>query len=121
VVQQYSNQIEVVAANYQRGVEGSRRSYEDRSKRSWQLSLPVTSYAGKYHHPFYGDMELTVENNVLAVRMGNLHVVSTPFTQKESIRVELIPGTGQVVFFKIDNSGKVNSLSYDGQEYQRVN
>jgi CubicO group peptidase (beta-lactamase class C family) len=121
VVKQYDNEIDALELNYQKAAEGSRRSYEDRAKRTWQLSMPVTSYTGRYRHPFYGDMDVAVENNVLAVKMGNLHVVSTPFTQKESIRVELIPGTGQVVLFKIDNTGKVNSLNYDGQEYKRVN
>ena len=65
-------------------------------------------------------MQVAIENNVLSVTMGNLHAVSTPFTQKESIRVELIPGTGQVVLFKADEAGKISSLIYDGTEYKRV-
>ena len=65
-------------------------------------------------------MEVTIGNNALAVKMGNLHAVSTPYTQKESIRIELIPGSGQVVLFKLDETGKANSLMYDGMEYKRV-
>ncbi|HYF29655.1 MAG TPA: serine hydrolase [Chitinophagaceae bacterium] len=116
----YNKKLDELEANHKRAIDGSQRSYADRAKRTWQLSLPLETYAGKFRHEFFGDMDVTVDNNVLAVKMGNLYAVSTPFTQKESIRVELIPGTGQVVYFKLDESGKVNSLSYDGQQYKRV-
>ncbi|HYJ37864.1 MAG TPA: DUF3471 domain-containing protein [Chitinophagaceae bacterium] len=106
---------------HKKATEGTQRSYADRAKRTSQLSLPLENYIGKYRHPYFGDIDVMIENNVLGVRMGNLHAVSTPFTQKESIRVELLPGTGQVVFFKPDETAKVNNLTYDGQEYKRVN
>jgi CubicO group peptidase (beta-lactamase class C family) len=112
--------MDQLMAIHQRESEGSQRSYADRAKRTWQLSLPLETYTGKYTHPYYGDISISMENNVLAVKMGNLHAVSTPFTQKESIRVELIPGSGQVVQFQLDEQGKVNKLSYDRLEFQRV-
>jgi hypothetical protein len=83
--------------------------------------MPLQTYTGKYQHPLYGEMDITIENNVLAVRRGNLYAVSTPFTEKESIRVELIPGSGTVVYFKVDDSGKVISVTHERMEYKRVN
>jgi CubicO group peptidase (beta-lactamase class C family) len=120
VADDLSKKLGEFEANYKKAIEGLQRSLEERAKRTWQLSLPLENYTGKYNHPYFGDMEVSIDNNVLAVKMGNLHVASTPFTEKESIRVELIPGTGQVVFFKVNEEGKVNTLKYDGQEYTRV-
>ncbi len=121
VVTKYKDKIDELENTYKKADEGSRRSFADRAKREWQLSLPLQTYTGKFRNPFFGDMDVNIESNALAVKLGNLHAVSTPYTQKESIRVVLIPPTGQVVLFKVDESGKVNSLSYDGQEYKRVN
>jgi hypothetical protein len=75
---------------------------------------------GQYRNDWYGTMNITKENNSLAVSLGNLHAISTAFTQKESIRIELVPGTGRVISFKIDDAGKINSLNYDGSEYKRI-
>jgi hypothetical protein len=75
---------------------------------------------GRYHHELLGDIDVNIENNILAVSFGNLHAVSTPYTQKETIRVELIPGQGKVISFKTDDQNKINVLAYDGSEYKRV-
>ena len=116
----YAKKLEELESNYTKAIEGSQRSYADRAKRTSQLTMPLQTYIGTYRHPYFGDMQVTIENNTLSVTMGNLHAVSTPYTQKETIRVELIPGTGQVVAFKADEGGKISSLTYDGQEYKRV-
>jgi len=121
VVTKYKDKLDELESNYKKAAENSQRSFADRAKRTWQLSLPLSSYVGKFQHPYYGEMNVSIENNVLAVKMGNLHAVSTPFTEKETIRLELLPGSGKVVFFILDESGKVNSLKYEGQEYKRVN
>jgi CubicO group peptidase (beta-lactamase class C family) len=105
---------------YAKNLESVQKSFADRAKRTSQLTLPLDSYVGKYHNELFGDMDVRIENNALAVALGNLTAVSTPFTQKESIRVELIPGSGKVVFFKPDDLSKVNSLTYDGSEYKRI-
>lgn len=116
----YAKRLDELEMNHQRAIEGTQRSYADRAKRVSQLSLPLASYVGTYRNAQFGDFEINIEGNALSVTMGNMHVVSTPFTQKETIRVELIPGTGQVVGFKTDESGKVSGLVYDGVEYQKI-
>jgi CubicO group peptidase (beta-lactamase class C family) len=120
VLEQYSNKIEQLESIHQKETEGVQRSRASRAARVSQLTMPLQTYTGKYRHPYFGDMEVSIENNTLAVRIGNLHAVSTPFTQKESIRVELIPGTGQVVLFKVDDTQKASALVYEGQEFKRV-
>ncbi len=67
-----------------------------------------------------GNIDIAVEGNTLGVRMGYVHVVSTPFTQKETIRVEMTPGEGVVIQFETDGAGKVSSLTYAGLKFARV-
>jgi CubicO group peptidase (beta-lactamase class C family) len=116
----YAKKLDELQSAHEKGIESTQKTYADRAKRVSQLTLPLNAYTGKYSHAYFGQIEVNIENNALAVKMGNMHAVSTPFTQKETIRVELIPGTGQVVGFKADENGKVNGLVYDGIEYKRI-
>jgi hypothetical protein len=52
--------------------------------------------------------------------MGYLRVISTPFTEKETIRVEMTPGQGEVVKFATNSDGKIDSLTYAGMKFTRV-
>ena len=118
--EQLSKMIVELESRHAKNLESVQKSYADRAKRTSQLTLPLDSYVGKYRHELLGDIDINIENNALAVSFGNLHVVSTPFTQKETIRVELIPGQGKVVSFKTDDQNKINILTYDSSEYKRV-
>ncbi|HEX6847066.1 MAG TPA: serine hydrolase [Chitinophagaceae bacterium] len=118
--EQLAKMVDELETRYKQGVESSQKSFTDRAKRTSQLTLPLNSYVGTYRHELLGDIHVDIENNALAVRFGNLHAVSTPFTQKETIRIELIPGQGKVVAFKVDDQNKINVLTYDNTEYKRV-
>ena len=118
--EQLSKMIVELESRYSKNLESVQKSFADRAKRTSQLTLPLDSYVGKYHHDLLGDIDVNIENNALAVSFGNLHVVSTPYTQKETIRVELIPGQGKVVSFKPDDQNKINILTYENNEYKRI-
>ena len=52
---------------------------------------------------------------------GNgMNYVSTPFREPETIRVELIPGSGEVIKFTKNDTGTIESLNYAGVEYRKV-
>jgi CubicO group peptidase (beta-lactamase class C family) len=116
----YTKKLDDLQASHEKAIESMQRTYADRAKRVSQLTLPLGSYVGKYRNEYFGEIEVNTQGDALSVTMGNMHVVSTPFTQKETIRVELIPGAGQVIGFKMDDSKKVNTLVYDGIEYKKV-
>ena len=118
--EQFLKMLVELEDRYAKNLESVQKSFADRAKRTSQLTLPLDSYVGKYHNEWFGDITVGIENDALGVRLGNLHAVSTPFTQKESIRVELVPGAGKVVFFKPDDLSKINSLTYEGNEYKRI-
>lgn len=52
--------------------------------------------------------------------MGNIKTVATPFTEKETIRVEIIPGQGEVIKFLQNGEDKIGSLTYAGQTFARI-
>jgi hypothetical protein len=64
-------------------------------------------------------MEIVADGDVLIVRLGSMKTKATAFTEKETIRVELIPGTGEVIRFAKDPDGHVDSLNYSGYEFKR--
>ncbi len=68
-----------------------------------------------------GTIEIVAKEKALAVRMGNINTVATPFTQKDTIRVVMLPGgNGEVISFLKYNEGKFDSLNYAGVTFTRV-
>ena len=96
-----------------------REQADERSKRTWHLSLGPADYAGTYENPDWGRVEVEPEGDGLAVRFGRLHAKATPYPEPETARVELVPGRGEVVTFRLDG-GRVVALDYDGQTYART-
>lgn len=117
----YAKQLDDFAAQYARRKQQTTASAAERAKRTSQLTQPLADYVGKYTHDMLGTIEITVQGNALAVRMGNLYCVSTPFTQKDTIRVVMIPGgNGEVIGFEKDAAGKFDVLKYAGRDFKRV-
>jgi hypothetical protein len=53
--------------------------------------------------------------------MGRINTVSTPFTEKDTIRVEMLPGgSGEVIKFNKEADDRVVSLSYANATFTRV-
>ena len=118
--QSFAKRIEELEGRHLKTSESFQRSLAERANRTSQLTLPLNAYTGTYRHERFGDIVVKEENNVLAVQFGNMYAVSTPFTEKETIRIELYPGSGKIIFFKSGDDGKMNGLTYDGSEYKKV-
>ena len=107
LVQQAAHQIEAGAAERAR-----------RAARPWRLSLPFAAYRGRYCSEELGTMEVGGSGQALDVRMGLLHAAAQAFTDPDSARIELIPMSGQVLRFRLEN-GRVTGLETDGQAFTR--
>jgi CubicO group peptidase (beta-lactamase class C family) len=116
----YTKQLEDLVVGFEKSKKSMQDGFAERAKRPSQLSLPLDSYAGKYTHPYFGTVEIKVENNSLVVRMGEMNAVATPYTQKESIRVEMEPGSGTPIFFK-KKDDKIEAAVYEKMEFVRSN
>ncbi len=116
----YAKQLQDIVQQYGRVKQGYIDSVRSRRARTSQLTKPLADYTGRYSNELLGNMDIVVEQNTLGVRMGYINVVSTPFTEKETIRVEMTPGEGVVIQFETDGAGKVSSLTYAGLKFARV-
>ena len=116
----YAKQLQDLFDTYERRKQQLHASALERAKRTWQLSKPFAEYAGKYASDIHGTIEIAAKENALAVRMGKINTVSTTFTEKETIRVEMLPGgSGEVIKFNLSGD-KPESLVYAGTTFTRV-
>jgi CubicO group peptidase (beta-lactamase class C family) len=117
----YARQVQETVTAYESRKQGIAAEAAVRAKREWQLTKPFTEYAGKYTNDLLGTIEIVAKEKALAVRMGNIHTVATPYTQKDTIRVVMLPGgNGDVIGFAQDADGKVGSLNFGGATFTKV-
>jgi len=95
------------------------QNQEDRASRTWSLSHAFKTYAGTYSNALYGTISIDhIGPEELKVSLGNMYAVATPYTEQDSIRLEMVPGTGTVIRFVVDENG-TTALTYDGAVYSR--
>jgi hypothetical protein len=116
----YAGRTEDLVAQREQARERTAQGRASRAERTWQLTEPLDVYTGTYVSPEVGTAVVTIENETLAVRLGNMYAVSTPFTETNTIRVELIPGRGQVFGFKVDEGGRVTGAFLNDMQFERV-
>lgn len=117
----YAKQLQEFADIYARRKQRAIADAAERAKRQSQLTQPLADYVGKYANELLGTIEVTVDGNSLGVRLGNLYCQSTPYTEKDTIRVVMLPGgNGEVVGFLKGATGKFDLLKYAGRDFKRV-
>ncbi len=114
--EQFVEEIKSRVAQFGERVASDRAS---RANRPSTLTQAPEAYAGTFVNPLFGTAVVTVEESVLRVRIGNMVSVSTAGTEPDAIRVELIPMSGEFVRFEADDSGSVQSMTYNGYEFMR--
>jgi len=118
----YAKQLQDTVARFESLRQGIAAEAAERAKREWQLTKPFTDYAGKYRNDLWGTIEITAKEKALAVRMGYMNTVATPFKEKDSIRVVMQPGgNGEVITFAKDADGKIASLTYGPYTFEKAN
>jgi hypothetical protein len=90
-----------------------------RSKRSWKLTREPSAYAGHYENADFGRIEVRANERELNVRFGVMHALAEPYDKPDSIRVELVPQSGEVITFSAGGA-RPATLVYDDQSYTRV-
>jgi CubicO group peptidase (beta-lactamase class C family) len=90
-----------------------------RAQRPWMLKHPNAAYAGRYESPLYGTMIIEEHGEKLVASLADLRSEVEAFTDPESARVELIPGSGSVLRFTF-NGDAVESMKWDDEEFRPV-
>lgn len=116
----YARQLQETLTAFEKRRQGIAAEAVERAKREWQLTKPFTDYAGKYRNDLLGTIEIVAKEKTLAVQMGRMYTVATPFTQKDTIRVVMLPGgNGEVIGF-VNAEGKLSSLTYGGFTFTKL-
>ena len=89
----------------------------ERAKRVWNLTRPSSDYAGSYENEKYGRIEIVAEGIGLRVNYGVMHAIAEPFTEPDTMYVELMPSSGEPITFE---GPSLSALRYDTDTYLRV-
>jgi CubicO group peptidase (beta-lactamase class C family) len=116
----YTKKLDELVRAFDAGKKSEQDGAATRAKRTSQLTSSLENYAGKYVHPAYGTLEIYLQDNTLVAKQGLMEAVITPYTEQETARVELVPGSGQVLKFKKSAENKIEAAVLGGQEYKRI-
>ncbi|HZO14695.1 MAG TPA: serine hydrolase domain-containing protein, partial [Polyangiaceae bacterium] len=107
----YAAALERVVVERDKASAAMAADRQKRAQRSWRLALPRESYAGAYANELGGTLLITNDGDALLVAAGVLHATAEPFTESDSMRVELVPGQGEVLRFAV-KGGEVRGMTY---------
>ncbi len=114
---EYLDQQRQLVAGFEEQLARNDADRARRAEREWTVSQDLGAYMGTYVSPLIGTLRVNVDDGVLAAHLGNLHSLSTPFTEPDSIRVIMMPPGGQVVQFELDVAGRVLVATFARQRY----
>lgn len=119
VLGNYKAQVQEMAQQLTKRQARVAKHKKELAERTWQLSKDFNAYSGRYVNEQFGTIEIDGSNNQLAVKMGNMHCIATPYTKKNTARVEMVPGSGEVLAFKVED-GRVTGLNTGGDTFKKV-
>jgi CubicO group peptidase (beta-lactamase class C family) len=83
------------------------------------LTLPRDAYRGRYLHPQLGEMTVSLNpQQQLIFHWGALDAVATGFDEPDTLRLELVPNSGDVLTFAVEN-GAVRQLTFSGMTFSK--
>ena len=101
-------------------IERHREDIEKRSARTWQLTLPFDAYAGRFCNDAMGEITISKKTGKDALKMtfGRLMAELEPYTETDSARAEIMPGSARVIGFDLDGK-KVTAVTLQGRKFER--
>ena len=86
-----------------------------RAGRVWRLTLPAAAYAGRYCSPDLGTLTISETGGRLAMAIGRLRSPLDPYTEADTARIEPIPGTGEVLRFRVENGAVTGAQALNAE------
>jgi CubicO group peptidase (beta-lactamase class C family) len=117
----YAAERERLAANANDMRQRIRADYQRRAARPPTPDERKPFFVGTYDNEMMGTVDVRLrENRELWATLGNLSARLDPYTNPEALRVELLPGSGQVLqFFFRDATTPADSASLNGMVFRR--
>ena len=98
----YAEKLAQLRARFDTVKKNQMAEVAKRAQRPWTLSRPLASYAGRYEDPGFGTLTIALRDGKLFASIDRLTGELQPFTEPETARVELIPGSGDMLRFLPD-------------------
>lgn len=119
VVKEYQQKKTEMIEHCKKVSQRIQKGIDDRAKRTWNLEGPWTQYSGTYVNDILGTVKIKGFEDRIEVQNGNLKCEATPYTKENTIRVELVPGSGDVIEFQYE-AGKVTGLRTNDLTFKKV-
>lgn len=120
VRQRYDEFVQRMVQQREQQYQQIKQGLAERESRTFDLSLPLSSYEGTYINPLIGTIEIHKKEESLEVRLGNMKDIATPYTQQNTIRVELIPTQGEVIRFHVAEDNSISYLQTKGMQFEKI-
>ncbi len=103
--------------------EKSKKEFETKRVLNTQPSLPIENYAGKYNHPSFGTVEISVVSNQLIIALNNFSRATLEHWHYDTFRGwNEKKWYGKVnASFILGTDGKISKVVFDGNEFTKVN
>jgi CubicO group peptidase (beta-lactamase class C family) len=117
----YAAERERLARNAAEARQRIRADYERRMARPPTPEERKPFFVGTYENEMLGTVDVRLrDNRELWATLGNLSARLDPFTRPDALRVEFLPGSGQVVqFFFRDERTPADSANINGMVFRR--
>ena len=119
-VEEYKMKLDKLVSEKKQMSEKIATDREQQAARKWQFNVSFEKLNGLYEHFLYGRFAIKAYENSVSVSIAGLACEARPFKTPNSIRVELIPGQGEVITFNTDPTGHVQSLQYQGKVFMKI-
>jgi len=110
----YDSELAALVARRDKRLKGLAASRAERAARPWSLHRPTKAYVGAYENPAMGRIDIAEKDGRMVVKAGVMSSLADAAADPESVRVELIPLTGQNIRFEAPGR-----LVFGGQIYVR--
>lgn len=110
----YADELAALTARRDKRLKGLAASRAERAARPRSLKAPTKAYAGVYENQAMGTLVIAEDGSRMVVQAGVMSSWAEAATESESVRVELVPLTGQIIRFE-----EPGRLIFDGQTYVR--
>lgn len=107
-------------ASIEKDREAMVADFAKRATRKPTLLRDSSAYVGTYANRDWGRITVRQDGNELRASFGQLGGKLEPFTEPDTARVELVPGSGDVLRFQFESGPKAESVKLRGDVFERV-
>ncbi|HUF70615.1 MAG TPA: serine hydrolase domain-containing protein [Longimicrobiales bacterium] len=115
----YTARKEALRASIEKDRLSMQKHLAEREARTPTLLRDPSAYVGTYSSRDMGDLTISRDGNELRASIGQLQGTLEPFTEPESARVELVPGSGEVLRFEFGDGASAVALRWRGERLER--